>query len=104
MRRPKTLSATFVKTVKQPGRYGDGPGRHGLSLLVKPGTAEVAKSWSQRLWMHGRAFNVGLGSYPIVSLATARARALENAQMVERGEDPRACRQIILVQSAMARI
>ena len=36
MKRPKTLSAAFVKTVKRPGRYGDGLGGHGLSLLVKP--------------------------------------------------------------------
>ena len=36
MKRPKQLSAAFVKTVKRPGRYGDGRGGHGLSLLVKP--------------------------------------------------------------------
>lgn len=36
MKRPTTLSATFVRTVRQPGRYGDGRGGHGLSLLVKP--------------------------------------------------------------------
>ena len=89
MQRPKTLSATFAKTVTQTDRYGDGRGGHGLSLLVKPGTRRVAKSWSQRLWMHGKAFNVGLGGYPKASLAMARSRALENAQMVERGEDPR---------------
>ena len=34
MRRPTRLSASFVRTVKQPGRYGDGYGGHGLSLLV----------------------------------------------------------------------
>ena len=89
MRRPKTLSATFIKTVTETGRYGDGRGGHGLSLLVKRGTGRVSKSWSQRLWMHGKAFNVGLGGYPKVPLALARSRALENAQMVERGEDPR---------------
>lgn len=37
----------------------------------------------------GKSFNVGLGGYPKVSLAMARSRALENAQMAERGEDPR---------------
>ena len=35
MKRPNMLSATFVKTVKTPGRYGDGRGGLGLSLLVK---------------------------------------------------------------------
>ena len=32
----KRLSATFIKTVTRRGRYGDGRGGHGLSLLVKP--------------------------------------------------------------------
>ena len=36
MKRSKRLSATFVNTVNVPGRYGDGRGGHGLSLLVKP--------------------------------------------------------------------
>ena len=36
MKRPATLSATFVRTIRRPGRYGDGRGGHGLSLLVKP--------------------------------------------------------------------
>ena len=36
MTRPKRLSAAFVRTVKRPGRYGDGRGGYGLSLLVKP--------------------------------------------------------------------
>ena len=34
------LCATFVRTVNIPGRYGDGYGGHGLSLLVTP-----RKSW-----------------------------------------------------------
>ena len=38
MKRPKMLSATFVRTVSRPGRYGDGRGGFGLSLLVKPRT------------------------------------------------------------------
>ena len=35
-KRPRRLSATFVRNVSLPGRYGDGYGGHGLSLLVKP--------------------------------------------------------------------
>ena len=38
VKRPKRLSATFVNTVNAPGRYGDGRGGHGLSLLVKLAT------------------------------------------------------------------
>ena len=35
-KRRRRLSATFVRTVNLPGRYGDGYGGHGPSLLVKP--------------------------------------------------------------------
>ena len=88
--RPKQLSAAFVKTVKRPGRYGDGRGGYGLSLLVKPtSTDRISKSWAQRLRLNGKPFDLGLGSYPRVPLALARARALENAQVVEQGQDPR---------------
>ena len=90
MRRPRTLSAAFVKTVKAPGRYGDGRGGHGLSLLVKPSsTGRTAKSWSQRLRINGEPFNIGLGPFPIVTLKEARDKALENRRTVEQGHDPR---------------
>lgn len=91
--RPKTLSAAFVRTVNTPGRYGDGRGGHGLSLLVKPTkNGRISKSWSQRLRVGGRAINMGLGSYPVVSLAEAREKALANRQEVATGNDPRARR------------
>ena len=35
---PRRLSAAFVQTVNTPGRYGDGRGGLGLSLLVKDTT------------------------------------------------------------------
>ena len=90
MQRPKTLSATFVKTVNRPGRYGDGRGGHGLSLLVKlTSTGRLSKSWAQRLRMNGEPFDIGLGSYPATTLAVAREKALSNAQVVAEGEDPR---------------
>ena len=90
MRRPKQLSAAFVKTVTQPGRYGDGRGGHGLSLLVKPTTTRrLSKTWAQRLQVDGRAVNIGLGSYPVVTLADARKKALANRRTVAQGADPR---------------
>ena len=90
MKRPTTLSGVFVRKVTRPGRYGDGRGGRGLSLLVKPmSNGRVSKTWSQRLRRDGVAFNVGLGAYPIVTLAEARAVALENARAVHQGRDPR---------------
>ena len=90
MKRPKRLSATFVNTVNVPGRYGDGRGGHGLSLLVKEAsTGGASKSWAQRIHLDGRAANVGLGAYPVVTLARARQKALANARIVSEGRDPR---------------
>ena len=86
----KPLSATFVKTVKQPGRYGDGRGSFGLSLLVKQGsTGRVSKSWTQRVLIAGKYTSLGLGSYPRTTLAEARERALANRRELDQGKDPR---------------
>ena len=90
MDRPRRFSAAFVNTVTAPGRYGDGRGGFGLSLLVKPTTSgRVSRSWAQRLRIEDTVFNLGLGSFPRVSLSTARKRALTNIRMVEDGGDPR---------------
>ena len=92
MNRPKTLSATFVRTITRPGRYGDGRGGHGLSLMVRPTKIEgrFSKAWVQRIRVNGKETNLGLGSYPAVTLAEARRRALRNRQVVEEGRNPRA--------------
>ena len=90
MKRPKKLSASFVKTVNRPGRYGDGRGGFGLSLLVKPtSTGRLSKTWSQRLRVNGSLVNMGLGAFPVVTLAEARQVALENRRTVAEGRDPR---------------
>ena len=88
--RPPVLSAAFVRTVTRPGRYGDGRGGFGLSLLVKPmANGRLSKTWAVRTRVAGRPVNIGAGRYPVVTLAQARARALEVARAVARREDPR---------------
>ena len=88
--RSSTLTAAFVKTVSGPGRYGDGRGSCGLYLRVWTMTnGRTGKSWGQRLRIRGQLTNLGLGSYPTVSLALARGKAIKNAQTVEEGIDPR---------------
>ena len=90
MNRPKKLSASFVKAISQPGRYGDGRGGHGLSLLVKPMTnGRLSKTWCQRIQRIGRVGNIGLGPYPVVTLAEARTKALANRRAITQGRDPR---------------
>ena len=89
-RAQKQLSARFVKTVTRPGRYGDGRGGHGLSLLVKPMKyGGQSRTWSQRLRINGKPVSIGLGSYPVVTLAEARKAALENRRALSMGHDPR---------------
>ena len=89
-KRPKRLSSRFVKYVAKPGRYGDGRGGHGLSLRVSERKGGGwSKTWAQRLRIDGRPTNLGLGSYPVVTLAMARARALENRRALAQGENLR---------------
>ena len=90
MERPKRLSATFCRTVNSPGRYGEGRGSNGLTLLVKQSAnGGVTKSWTQRVRLNGQPIDLGLGRYPVVGLADARALAIENARAVAVGTDPR---------------
>ena len=84
------LSATFVRHVRIPGRYGDGRGGLGLGLLVRPALrGGLNKSWTQSVRIDGRPTSLGLGRYPVVTLAMARERALENARAIAEGHDPR---------------
>ena len=84
---PYRLSARFVATIEQPGRYGDGRGSGGHSLLVKHTTrGHLAKSWAQRISVDGRQRNLGLGSRPHVSLAEAREKCALNLAARRRGE------------------
>ena len=88
--RPRRLSATFVRTVNVPGRYGDGYGGNGLSLMVKPASSGgLSQAWAQTIRPNGRTTSVGLGRYPVVTLAMARERALANTRALAEGRDPR---------------
>lgn len=90
------LTATFCKTVRNDGktakRYSDGPGAHGLMLNVRPpapgGKPEGAKSWVQRIVIHGTQRTFGIGEYPLISLARARQIAIDNRRIAREGGDP----------------
>ncbi len=81
------LSATKVRALKEPGRYGDGGT---LYLVVAPGGS---KSWVQRVLVHGRRRDLGLGGWPVVSLARARERAFANRVLIADGGDPVAAKR-----------
>ena len=87
IQRPYRLSARFVETIQQPGRYGDGRGSGGLSLRVKrTARGHLSKSWGQRITLDGRPRNLGLGTWPHVSLAEARQKCVLNLVARQRGE------------------
>ena len=44
---------------------------------------------AQRQRIGGRLVSLGLGNYPVITLAKARSKALENARAVADGSDPR---------------
>ena len=76
------LTAAFVHSVRQPGKYYD---EYGLCLRVFP---TGRRSWEQRITIRGRRRTLGLGSYPVVSLKDARNLALEHQRLVQTGGDP----------------
>ena len=75
------LSVRKVATAS-PGKYEDG---YGLRLVV---SKSGAKKWVLRYTLHGRRREMGLGSYPSVGLADARASALKCRRLVAKGMDP----------------
>ena len=62
--------------------YCDG---HGLNLRVDP---SGARRWVQRLVIRGRPRMLGLGGYPLVSLAEARDVAFAHRKQARAGGDP----------------
>ena len=89
-KRPRTLTAAFVRTINRPGVYGDGRGGRGLSLRVhRTATGRITKTWRQRVRIEGRLTSIGLGPYPEITLAEARQKALDNSRAVLHGDDPR---------------
>ena len=64
----------------------------GLYLLVKPSGSSARGSWVFRFAVGGKRHDMGLGSYPNVSLAEARLAAAEAMSAARRGNDPIAAR------------
>ena len=78
------LTVARIKTLTEPGRYGDG---EGLYLSVsKTGT----RSWVQRIVdpTSYKRRDIGLGSFPTVTLANARELAADNRKLVASGQAP----------------
>ena len=81
------LTVARVKSLSKPGRHGDGGT---LLLNVAPGGS---KSWIQRLTIDGKRRDIGLGGFPLVSLAEARDKAFENRKLARAGGNPLAAKR-----------
>ena len=82
----QALSARAVEAAKAPGRMFDG---NGLFLLVTERGPNVSKVWKQRITVNGHRQELGLGRYPVVTLAKARDKALANLRIVDDGLNPK---------------
>jgi hypothetical protein len=82
MRTSSRLNALLIKSIREPGRYGDG---NGLYLVVTP---SGAKHWVARIVIQGRRRDVGLGSSRFVSLAEARDANHQLRKNARAGGDP----------------
>ncbi len=76
------LSAKRVENLKKPGLYADGGN---LYLRIAPGGS---KGWIFRFTLHGKTRDAGLGSFPTISLATARDQAEKLRKLLIDGIDP----------------
>jgi integrase len=71
-KRARELSAQEVANLSEEGRHAVGGIVPGLHLRIEGG----CKSWVLRKAVHGQRRDLGLGSYPRVSLSAARKQAL----------------------------
>lgn len=82
------LNPKQVENLTEAGTYEDGDG---LRLVVKP---TGRKSWLLRFQLAGRRREMGLGSFPEVSLKKARLEASLKRSQLSEGVDPLAARDI----------
>ena len=76
------LTAAKAKSLTEPGMHRADPT---LYLRIAP---SGTKHWIQRLTIDGRRHDLGLGGFPLVSLAEAREQAFENRRKVRAGGNP----------------
>ena len=82
---------SLLRNGSKTGSFGDGRGHHGLRVVAK-NRKDGSRSmlWRQRIRIkNGPEVNLGLGSYPALSLKDARDKAEVYARLAKEGIDPR---------------
>ena len=94
------LKALQVSKLKVPGFHADGGGLY-LQVTVNARDGEPAKSWIYRYMLHGKAREMGLGSFNAINLQQAREKALDCRRLRSEGIDPIEARKSARQQSAL---
>lgn len=97
-KKAETLSAVAVNKLSEPGMHAVG-GVPGLHLRVLP---SGSKTWVIRVMVEGKRADLGLGGFPAVSLADARAAGKALRQQIASGSNPVAERHAKRAERATA--
>ena len=98
---PRVVKPLTDLEVKQlPNGLHSVGGIQGLKLQV---TSKNARSWILRAKVLGKVRDMGLGSYPMISLRTAREIASNHWELIKKGLDPIYEKQKVITQHAAAR-
>jgi len=89
-----------VSNLRVPGRYTDSATK-GLQLLIKP---SGTKYWLLRFTYENQQKELGLGSYPTITLKVAREMALETRVKINRGENPIETKKLIKTRRSRKKI
>ena len=81
------LTVATIRGLTRPGRYPD------ASTLYLNVSKLGTKSWVQRIVIHGKRHDIGLGSAELVSLKEARDKAFLNRKLARDGGDPLAAKR-----------
>lgn len=83
----RKLTVVEAKSIKSPGFYR---ADETLYFNIAPGGS---KSWIQRFTINGKRRDIGLGGFPLVSLAEARELAFQNRKHARAGGNPLALKR-----------
>ena len=92
-----TFTDLAIRKITKPGRYGFGRGYFGLCIEASVlSDGRLSKTWGQRIYVKGmgkegkaKAVDLGLGKYPMTSVADVRKWGETNAAFAAKGIDPR---------------
>ena len=86
------MTAAAVPKIDRAGLFADGGGLY-LHVGPRASNGHRARSWIHRVTIAGKRHDIGMGAFPVVSLAEARRRVLKQRLAILDGEDPLAAKQ-----------